>query len=217
MSKKTGNGIFIAFEGIEGCGKSTQAHLLNTTLNKNGIKSIISFEPGGTEIGKKLREVLINPEFKGKLHPVTETLLYQADRNQHLKEKIIPHLEKGYVVICDRYQFSSLAYQGYGRGVNTNIINWIFKNAVQGLMPDITFLIDIDVETSLERVKKRANAQNVELSRFEIEEYEFHQRVREGFLNLAKENNFVIIDGRSTIKEVHQMVLKEFKKRFRIV
>ena len=201
-------GLFITFEGIEGCGKSTQARLLKDYLEKKGIKTILSMEPGGTEIGMKIREILVDPKNKGILHPITEALLYQADRNQHLKEKIIPHLEKGYVVINDRYQHSSLAYQCYGRGLDIEKIEWVFKNLVNGLEPDIVFLIDIDEETSMKRVKNRANTENIELSRFEIEHLSFHKKVREGFLELAKDNkNFVVLSGKEDIEAIHKKIV----------
>ena len=201
-------GLFITFEGIEGCGKSTQARLLKDYLEKKGIKTILSMEPGGTEIGMKIREILVDPEYKGILHPITEALLYQADRNQHLKEKIIPHLEKGYVVISDRYQHSSIAYQCYGRGLDIEKIEWVFKNIVNGLEPDIVFLIDIDEETSMKRVKNRANTENIELSRFEIEHLNFHKKVREGFLELAKNSkNFVVLDGKEDIETIHKKIV----------
>ena len=201
-------GLFITFEGIEGCGKSTQARLLKDYLEEKGIKAILSMEPGGTEIGMKIREILVDPKHKGILHPITEALLYQADRNQHLKEKIIPHLEKGYVVISDRYQHSSIAYQCYGRGLDIEKIEWVFKNIVNGLEPDIVFLIDIDEETSMKRVKNRANTENIELSRFEIEHLNFHKKLREGFLELAKNSkNFVVLDGKEDIETIHKKIV----------
>ena len=201
-------GLFVTFEGIEGCGKSTQARLLKDYLEKKGIKTILSMEPGGTEIGMKIREILVDPKYKGILHPITEALLYQADRNQHLKEKIIPLLSKGYVVISDRYHHSSIAYQCYGRGLDIEKIEWIFQNLVNGLEPDIVFLIDIDEETSMKRVKNRANAENIELSRFEIEHLNFHKKVREGFLELAKNNkNFVVLDGKEDIETIHKKIV----------
>ncbi len=201
-------GLFITFEGIEGCGKSTQARLLKDYLEEKGIKAILSMEPGGTEIGMKIREILVDPKHKGILHPITEALLYQADRNQHLKEKIIPHLEKGYVVISDRYQHSSIAYQCYGRGLDIEKIEWVFKNIVNGLEPDIVFLIDIDEETSMKRVKNRANTEKIELSRFEIEHLNFHKKVREGFLELAKNSkNFVVLDGKEDIETIHKKIV----------
>ena len=206
-------GFFITFEGIEGCGKSTQARLLSQYLEENGIKNALTLEPGGTEVGAKIREILVNPEYRGILHPITEALLYQADRNQHLKEKIIPMLSKGYVVISDRYQHSSIAYQCYGRGIDCKKINWVFENVVNGLTPDIVFLIDIDVETSIKRVRDRSNRENIKLSRFEIEKREFHQRVREGFLELASQNkNFVVIDGRKGIDEIQQEIVSIVRK-----
>ncbi len=208
------NGLFITFEGIEGCGKSTQAKMLYNYLTTKGYKTVLSMEPGGTDIGQKIREILVNPEYKGILHPITEALLYQADRNQHLKEKIIPHLEKGYIVISDRYQHSSLAYQCFGRGLDIDKIEWVFKNLVNGLIPDIVFLIDIDEETSLKRVKNRAKSENIELSRFEIEHINFHKKVRQGFLSLAKENkNFVVIDGNQSIEAINKRIISIVEKR----
>lgn len=200
-------GLFITFEGIEGCGKSTQAKLLKNYLEKKGINAILTLEPGGTKIGQRIREILVNPEFKGILHPITEALLYQADRNQHLKEKIIPHLEKNFVVISDRYQYSTVAYQCFGRNLDCSKIEWIFKNVVNGIEPDIVFLIDIDVETSLNRVNKRAENEKIELSRFELEHVNFHKRVRDGFLKLAKEKeNFFVLNGKQSIEEIHKKI-----------
>ncbi len=211
-----GKGLFITFEGIEGCGKSTQARMLKNYLDKKGYNAILSMEPGGTDIGKKIREILVNPKYKGILHPITEALLYQADRNQHLKEKIIPHLKQGYIVISDRYQHSSLAYQCFGRGLDIEKIQWIFNNIVNGIEPDIVFLIDIDEETSLKRVKERSKSENIELSRFEIEHINFHKKVREGFLKLAKENkNFVVLNGKEDIETLHGRIIAIVEERLK--
>ncbi len=206
--------LFITFEGIEGCGKTTQSKMLKHYLEKNGYDVVLSREPGGTEIGNRIREILIDPKYKGVLTPETEVLLYLADRNQHLKEKIIPSLREGKFVISDRYHYSSVAYQCFGRNLDCSKINFIFEKFIEGIEPDIVFLIDIDVETSFNRVKNRAKNEKVELSRFELEHKNFHSKIREGFLTLAKKkSNFIVIDGTKSPEEIHEIIVKETEKR----
>lgn len=172
-------GLFISFEGIEGTGKTTQAKLLAERLASEGRKVVLTHEPGGTSIGKKIREVLLLPEHDSMSH-ITELLLYNADRAQHLAEKVLPAIKRGEIVITDRYTDSTVAYQGYGRGIDLELLMSIDRIATGGFMPDLTILFDLDVEIGLGR-NRGAN----KVDRLELESIEFHKRVRDGFLKIA--------------------------------
>ncbi|GAV22939.1 dTMP kinase [Carboxydothermus pertinax] len=188
-------GKFITIEGIEGSGKTTQIKYIEEYLKEKNIPHLITREPGGTVLGKKIRELLLNPGYK--VVPEAEILLYLADRAQHVGEKIIPHLEKGVWVISDRYFDSTLAYQGYGRGFDINLLKTFITFATRGLVPDLTILIDVPPEEGLARIKKRG-----EFDRLEREALEFHRRVREGFLEIAKDYRFRRVDGQKKPKEI---------------
>lgn len=175
MSNK--KSLFITFEGIDGSGKSTQLKLLTDYLSKNGIDFISTRDPGGTALGNKLRDILLN--YKGEIVSNCELFLYLADRAQHVEEKIIPALNSGALVLCDRFIDSTIAYQGFARGLNIEEINKLNDFVTQGLTPDLTLLYDITVETSLKRVGK-------EKDRLESEKDNFHEKVRNGYLELAK-------------------------------
>ena len=192
-------GKFITIEGVEGSGKTTQIQYIHEYLSQKKIPHIITREPGGTVLGKKIRELLLNPEYP--VVPETEILLYLADRAQHVGEKIIPHLEKGFWVISDRYFDSTLAYQGYGRGLDLNLLQQFIKFATKGLLPDLTILIDLPPEEGLVRAKKRG-----EFDRLERENLEFHRRVRKGFLELAKDRRFRVVDGLKSPEEIFSAV-----------
>lgn len=183
-------GLFITFEGIEGSGKSTQAEALAAYFTAHKIPFVVTREPGGTVISEKIREILLAPEHT-KMNPETELLLYMASRSQHTKEVIIPALEEGKHVICDRYYDSTLAYQGAARELDTNFIEQLIKFATYSTSPDITFLLDVTLEESARRMKDR------DKDRIEQEAKEFHQKVRDEFLNLAKKysNRYIVIDG----------------------
>lgn len=205
-------GLFITFEGIEGSGKSTQCKLLKDYLEKNKIEVVLSSEPGGTETGKKLRQIILDDKSKN-ITPETELLLYMADRAHHLHEKIKPALSTGKFVILDRYQDSSVAYQQYGRGVNPEILDFLFKKVINGLTPDITFLVNISVNTSMERIAKRAKVDKSSINRFEKENIEFHKKIRNGFLEMAKsEKRFKVIDGEKSIENVFSQVKNHIDK-----
>jgi dTMP kinase len=169
---------FITFEGIEGCGKSTQVQLL---AERMGSRALLTREPGGTPIGRAVRQVLLDPANQG-LAPVSELLLYFADRAQHMAEVVRPALARGLTVLCDRHVESSLAYQGYGRGVALDAIRQLARLATLGLRPDLIVLLDLPAEVGLARVDRRGAP-----DRLESEEIEFHRRVRAGFLSLAAE------------------------------
>ncbi len=200
-------GIFITFEGIEGAGKSTQAKLLHEYLQKIGKKSVLTREPGGTKTGKKIREILLSKTDE-IFPPKAELFLYEADRNFHVHNVIKPSLEKGYYVICDRYIDSTLAYQGYARGLDIDLIKKLNDLAVDGIYPDITFLIDIPVEVSLQRLGDSKD-------RIESEDITFHKKLREGFLKIAEENKnrFVILDGTKSIDHIFSQILDILNKR----
>ncbi len=179
---------FITFEGIEGCGKSTQLMRLAGRL---GDRAVVTREPGGTAVGRRVREVLLDPASRG-LAPMAELLLYFADRAQNVAEVIQPGLAAGKVVLCDRYVESSLAYQGYGRGLSREAIRSLAALATGGLRPDLIVMIDVPVEVGLARVGRRG-AQD----RLECEAAAFHERVRAGFLALLAEEpaRWLRLDG----------------------
>jgi len=202
-------GIFITFEGIEGCGKSTQAELLMKYLQSEGFDVVLSREPGGTPIAERIRDVLLDNTHKEMLAK-TEILLYSASRSQHTGEKLIPALKKGKIVISDRYYDSTLAYQGAARQLDSNAVKFLCSFASSDLVPDITFLIDVPAEVGLSRI-------NVEKAdRLEQEALEFHQRVRQGFLDLAnKHKRIVIINGQNSIEKINGLIMEIVKKKIK--
>lgn len=174
-------GVFITLEGCEGAGKTTQIKRIEEYLNKNNISYISTREPGGIKISEKIRELILNKE-NTTMDERTEALLYAASRRQHLMEKVIPALKDGKVVICDRFIDSSLAYQGFARGIGVEEVLLINNFAIEGYMPDLTIYLDIDPELGLKRVKNR----NEELNRLDLESLEFHNKVRHGYLKLLE-------------------------------
>lgn len=197
-------GIFISFEGIEGTGKSTQAGLLADHLKEKGHRVINTMEPGGTRISLKIRELLLSTESKGMDH-VAELLLYNAARVQHIKEIIGPALERGDIVITDRFSDSTVAYQGYARGIDLQLIDSLDMIATKHLRPDITILFDIDVRTGLARNKKLGKN-----DRLELEDISFHEKVRKGFLEIAarEPGRIKVIDCSESLGIVRQKVVK---------
>lgn len=196
-------GLFITFEGIEGSGKSTQIALLAEFLQSGGRQVTVTREPGGTAIGAAIRQILLNPDF-AEMDYHTEVLLYAADRAQHVAEVVRPSLEAGAIVISDRYIDSSIAYQHFGRGLPLDLIMEVNERAVQGLMPDITFLLALPVELGLQR------ATRVAADRIEQESIEFHSRVEAGFQALAAGNpeRWRVIDGAQSVEEVHRAIIE---------
>lgn len=185
-------GKLITFEGIEGSGKTTQIKLLSDYLKKDGYCTEVTFEPGGTRIGTAIRKILLNPEHI-EIFPSTELLLYFAARTQIVNEKLKPWLNQGKIVLCDRYEDSTTAYQHYGRGLDIGLIKMLRENFV-GLMPDLTFLVDVPVDVGLDR---SLNHEFGKPDRIESLMHEFHERVREGYLEVASENQerIKVIDG----------------------
>ena len=189
--------LFITFEGGEGSGKSTQAGVLYRRLLKLGIPALLTHEPGGTPLGKQLRRWL---KGEREIDPQTELLLFNASRAQLVSQVIRPALEKGTVVICDRFADSTTVYQGYGRGLDFALIEAVNNIATHGLHPDLTVLLDVTVEQGLDRKKLR--------DRFEREEAAFHQRVRQGYLELAKKEpgRWLVIDASLPRKEITRLI-----------
>lgn len=200
------SGIFITFEGIDGCGKSTQIQLLAEYLTANSRAYIISREPGGTAIGDQIRTVLLS-NANQKLTPTAELLLYAASRAQHVQERLRPALNAGQIVLCDRYTDATVAYQGYGRNLSLELIDQLNQIATQGLIPNITLLFDLAVEASQSRMHAAAQERQGG-DRLDNESYEFHQRVRQGYLTLAAQqpHRFRVIPAQGTPSEVFAQV-----------
>lgn len=179
-------GIWITFEGIEGTGKSTQIERLASRLRARGATVLLTREPGGTELGRRLRELLLRPTQR-PMHPTAELLLYVADRVQHLTEVVLPALERGEVVLCDRYLDATLAYQGHGRGLGADRVLELHRLPPLDRRPRRTVLLDLDPATALARARRRNAGQGLDETegRFEAELLEFHGRVRKGYLELA--------------------------------
>ena len=197
-------GKFISFEGIEGTGKSTQARLLYEHLIKKGYTALLTEEPGGTQIGLRIRDLLLSVEHKGML-PLTEMLLYNASRVQHIEDVILPAMQKGAIVITDRFTDSTVAYQGYGRGIDLSIIRSLERQVTAGLKPDITILLDLDVETGLKR-----NRGINKTDRLELEDVKFHKRVKNGYLKIAskKKKRIKVIDASESMEQVQNKIRK---------
>ena len=174
--------MFITFEGVEGSGKSTQIKLLKDYLEKKGQKVILTKEPGGTELGDKIRQILLDHTDE-TFPPIAELLLYEADRNIHIHNVIKPALEANKIVICDRFYDSTLAYQGFARGLDKKLINELNDLVVENFKPDVTFVLDIDVKKGMKRVEERGSK-----DRLEQEKINFHQKLRQGYLEIAEQN-----------------------------
>jgi dTMP kinase len=196
-------GLFISFEGIEGTGKTIQSKLLYEHFKKTGYTVILTEEPGGTRISLKIRDVLLSVENK-EITPITELLLYNASRAQHLNEVIVPVLKKGGIVITDRFADSTVAYQGYGRGIDLKLIESLERIVTEGIRPDVTLLLDLDVETGLLR-NKGIN----KTDRLELEDVEFHKRVRKGYLKIAAKEleRIKLIDASGNIEEIQRKII----------
>ncbi len=193
---------FLTFEGVEGSGKSTQTKRLAQTLKQAGFEVITTREPGGTELGRKLREMLLAPDTTAPAAE-TELLLYLADRAEHISRLIRPALERGAVVIADRFSDSTLAYQAYGRGLSHKDVLQLDAFARNGTMPYRTFLLDLPVEEGLARARQVGPA-----DRFELEKNEFHNRVRDGFHQLAKGDpkRFRVFDAREDVSALAKRI-----------
>ena len=202
-------GKFIVLEGVDGAGKSTQAYLLSKYLSEKKMRVLPVREPGGTELGERIREILLDPG-EDRMTAQCELLLYMASRAQLVGEVVRPSLENGYIVISERYLLSSLAYQGYAGGLATEAIQAIGAFAVMGLEPDLTIILDIDPEIGMSRDTVPGVVAEEQYDRIEKKGVEFQKKVREGFLGLAKfdPGRIKILDGSRPPKAVHQEIKK---------
>ena len=194
-------GLFITFEGADGCGKTTQMELLAEYFSQKGLEIVITREPGGKGLGEQLRKILLN--YDGEVSDKCESFLFLADRAQNIDTVVKPAIESGKIVLCDRHTDSTLAYQGYGRGLDISEITRLNSIATGDIKPDLTLVFDIDVETSMQRVGK-------EKDRMESAGIEFHNRVRNGYLKIAKNepNRVKVIDASKSIEEVNKDVIQ---------
>ena len=205
-------GLFITFEGGEGAGKTTVIQTLADKLSELGRQILVTREPGGISIAEQIREVILNPD-NTMMDGRTEALLYAAARRQHLVEKVSPALASGHIVLCDRFIDSSLAYQGVARGLGLDDIWKINQFAIDSLMPDITIYLDISPEVGLARIAK---TRGHEINRLDLEAYEFHERVRQGYLQLAEKypQRIVKVNAETSEAEVFQQVFQIIEAYF---
>ena len=201
-------GLFITFEGADGCGKTTQMDLLAEYLKNNGKEVLLTREPGGKGLGEKVREILLN--YDGDVSDKCESFLFLADRAQNIDIIVNPAVEKGKIVLCDRHIDSTVAYQGYGRGLDIERIKMLNNLATNGHKPDLTFVFDIDVVTSMKRVGK-------EKDRMESAGIDFHNRVRKGYLELAKQEpkRIKVLDATKSIEEIHNNVIEIINEKLK--
>ncbi|MBI4831995.1 MAG: dTMP kinase [Candidatus Lindowbacteria bacterium] len=203
-------GKLISIEGVEGSGKTTQCALLADYLRKQGIDIVETREPGGTRVGEQIRQVLLSPS-NSSLSPASELLLFLAARAQQVEEIIAPALKIGKWVVCDRFSDATLAYQGHGRGIDLDAISKLNEIATGGLKPDLTILLDLDVETGISRAvtHKKEFKESRDGDRIEKQDREFHRRVREGYLRLAQKEpaRIMVIPVTGSIQDVHQTVV----------
>lgn len=215
----SGPGTFITFEGGEGAGKTTQIALLKDYLEGSGYKVLTTREPGGTKAAEAVRDILVQ-RHGGDWNAEEETLLLAAARAHHLRTLIVPALEEGKIVICDRFSDSTRVYQGSGLGLDRQRIEEINRIATKGLEPDITFIMDIDPETGLGRSEKRfsdagSGSKEKTEDRYERLDYSFHKKIRQGFLNLAKvyPERCVVIDAHNPVSTIAEKIKSETIKR----
>ena len=209
------NGTLISFEGPEGAGKSSVLEAILPLLEEKGIPFITTREPGGVEIAEKIRQVILDPDHT-RMDAKTELLLYIASRRQHLVERVLPALAAGKIVLMDRFIDSSVAYQGYGRGLSVEDIEWLNQFATDGLKPDLTLYFDLDVEEGLARIAKN---QEREVNRLDLEGLELHQKVRQGYLALSEKEpeRIVKIDASQSFEAVFADVLAVLENRLGIL
>ena len=209
-------GMFITFEGGEGSGKSTQLKLFAEYLQQQNHEVVLTREPGGTPVGREIRRLLVEGD-KDKFDEVTETLLFYADRRINLTQVIWPNVEAGKIVISDRFNDSTIAYQYYGSAKfkDTRIMDTLYNVVAQDFKPDITFLLDIDVKVGLARSFKKATDTHTEELRFEKTAIDFHERLRNGYLEMAKKEpeRFIVINAAQDIETIHQEIITAFKRK----
>src|SRR5438105_2920013 len=199
-------GLFITFEGIDGCGKSTQLRLLASELRVRGLQVVTTREPGGTTLGQRLRAALLDAQ--EQVDPLAELLVFAADRAQHVRRHLRPALETNHVVLSDRYADSTMAFQGAGRGFDQKLISEIIQLATGGLKPDLTLLFDLPVAECVARTRRRHEGKN-KGDRIDAEDIEFHTRVRDAYLRIAaaEPERVHLIDASGASQETHQLVV----------
>ena len=203
--------LFITFEGIEGSGKSYQCKKLYKKIQERKIPVMLTREPGGTRSAEKIREVILkdyfHPDSKEKFNKYTDTLLYLAARNEHVKNKLKPAIAKGKVVICDRFTDSTLAYQVYGKKVDKRLIDTVHKHILEGIEPDLTFILKVNISKALQRLKKRKKK-----NRYDKFSKNFYIKVQEAFIKIAKTNKkrYVVLDSSRDTTETERIVFKKF-------
>lgn len=212
---KNKKSVFITIEGCEGCGKTTQSKLLKKYLESKGLQVVLTREPGGSGVAEQIRNILLNP--KNSIFPLCELMLYEASRTQHLQEVIKPNLEKGYVVICDRFTDSTLAYQGYARGIDKDTIIKLNNIATEGIKPDLTIYLDINPAFGIKKATTINKGNLTGGDRIERESIYFHNKVREGFCDLAKKypKRIKKIKTSKVIKKTQEQINKEIDKFFK--
>ena len=211
-------GKLITFEGIDGCGKSTQMRLLGQYLTERGVAVVSTREPGGTELGRKVRSALLDGG-AGSVEPLAELLLYAADRAQHVRRVILPALSLGKVVLSDRFYDATTVYQGYARGFDLELVNQLNELATGGLKPDLTLLFDLDVETGLKRTMRRGDGTSVTAAgpdRLDQEPVEFHERVRQAYLDIAarEPERFRIIPSAGPVEVTFELMIRAVRDLF---
>ena len=209
-------GLFITFEGIEGSGKTTLMELVARSLGQHGRDCVLTQEPGGTPLGLTLRRVLLDPSAV-EISSTAELMLFAADRAQHVAEIVRPALDDDSIVLCDRFSDATIAYQGYGRGISLEIIAAVDSRARGGTIPDMTVLLDLPVETGLERARARNDGSDgPSESRIDDEEMAFHQRVRDGYLQLSREEpeRFLVLDATLEPERLAEALMDELARRF---
>ncbi len=219
VQKRSLKGAFITFEGIDGCGKTTQARLLAEKLRERGVTVLDTREPGGTRIGTRLREILIDPEHTA-MAPMCELMLYLADRIQHLREVIRPAMARGHTVICDRYHDATVAYQKYGRGLDFSVVDSLIAREIGLTPPTHTFWLDTSLETARARIDSRNRTEGSPdaegESRLEREESAFHRRVEEGYRILHREQpgRILRIDGEQEPGRIESDIREMLEERY---
>ncbi len=209
--------MFITFEGPDGSGKSTQIRRLKEHLEQQGHRVLVTHEPGDTAVGAQIRDLLLNPIYRG-ITAETEALLYAADRAQHVREVIRPALEDGQIVICDRYIDSTIAYQYFGRQLSAELMGTITKYAIDGVMPDATVILELSTEAAERRYSQRAMNHQADYDvpdRLEQEKLDYKQRVNQGFKYMAEHypERIITVDASGTIEEVWESILSGLRQR----
>jgi dTMP kinase len=209
------NGKLIVFEGVEGCGKTTQIQLCSEWLQSLGFSVVVTREPGGTCLGLHLRRLLLEKSPEQPIADRTELLLYAADRSQHVEEELRPNLAAGKIVLCDRYTDSTIAYQGYGRGLDMSLIYKLNSIATDGLESDLTLWLDLDVEVGLDRKRGTSTA----LDRIEQEAVAFHRRIQQGYAQLATTHpqRIVRIDASTSVEKVQKQIQDVLTQRLKVI